>query len=96
MPVSPKHTKMVKKDNKTKYSYVASYINDDDGSTDSLSFESTQEDIGLNFFKAYCEERGVDFAPDELSEFERTYPTRDRVYTVVSQVDEGAGSQTLE
>lgn len=86
---------MLKKDNKTKYSYVASYISDD-GSADSLSFESTPEEVHLNFFKAYCDERGIDFDITEMPEFENNYLIGDRVYTVVNQVAEGAGSQAIE
>jgi hypothetical protein len=85
---------MLKKDNKTKYHYVASYISDD-GSADSLSFESIPEEVDLNFFKTYCEERGIDCNSDELSEFERTYPVKDRVYTVVGEVEAGEESAVL-
>lgn len=94
MPVSQKHSKMLKKGNKTKYNYVVGYVSDD-GSADNLSFESTPEEVNINFFKAYCEERGIDFDMSDLVEFENEYPIRDRVYTVVGEAEAGADSEVL-
>lgn len=94
MSVSPNNSTMSKKRNEQTYNYAASYISDD-GRADVLLFESTPAERNVDFYRAHCEEYGIDFDLADLAEFEREYPVEDRTYAVVSEVGENDCNKNL-